>query len=264
MDRSAHHSYTQLPTSEAAARHALMPPSAAEPADAMTADGDLGLASSLMLHSDDGEAETAFPAAKPPGGPHSEDSMVATAALTPAGKVANYGFFQLVVMGFFWVSGGCYGNEELFDMGPPALVLPALIIVPLLFSVPTALITTELTSAMPLDGGVVCPLCSLEERMNRRTRQIAPTRTRRLLLRLRLVSADPLHHPVQSNTSLYSCSSLFRLCCRLSSGELRCFPGSAFGVWCLESLTLFVDVNPLPGLCSTASLRMVLESPLCT
>ena len=40
------------------------------------------------------------------------------------------GLFGMVVIGFFWVCGGMYGNGELLGTAPPALVLLALIVVP--------------------------------------------------------------------------------------------------------------------------------------
>jgi len=68
-----------------------------------------------------------------------------------AGK--HVGLFGLVVMGFFWVNGGIYGNEELLGAGPPAVVLACTLLLPLLFSLPVALITAELAIAFPADGG---------------------------------------------------------------------------------------------------------------
>lgn len=65
------------------------------------------------------------------------------------------GFFSLLVISFFWVNGGCYGNEALFQAAPPVLVFSLLLIVPFLYSVPIGLITLELSSALPLDGGQV-------------------------------------------------------------------------------------------------------------
>lgn len=75
---------------------------------------------------------------------------------SPAGSKAGlYSFYALVVLGFFWVSGGCYGNEELFAAAPPLVVFPCLLITPLVYSLPLALITVELAAAMPYDGGLV-------------------------------------------------------------------------------------------------------------
>ena len=43
----------------------------------------------------------------------------------------------LVVVGFFWVSGGIYGNEELLGAGPPLVALGLTALLPLLFALPT-------------------------------------------------------------------------------------------------------------------------------
>jgi hypothetical protein len=76
--------------------------------------------------------------------------------LPPVGtKAGSYTLFGLLVMGFFWVCGGCYGMEELFSVAPPSVVLPCLLLVPFFYSLPLALMTTELTAAMPFDGGLV-------------------------------------------------------------------------------------------------------------
>ncbi|KAL1496492.1 hypothetical protein AB1Y20_016446 [Prymnesium parvum] len=61
----------------------------------------------------------------------------------------------LVVIGFFWVSGGIYGNEELVSAAPPLVVVSFTALMPLLFSLPSALMTAELATAFPTDGGQV-------------------------------------------------------------------------------------------------------------
>eukprot|EP00301_Raphidiophrys_heterophryoidea_P021808 c6122_g1_i1.p1 GENE.c6122_g1_i1~~c6122_g1_i1.p1 ORF type:complete len:530 (-),score=66.09 c6122_g1_i1:151-1740(-) len=61
----------------------------------------------------------------------------------------------LVCMGFFWVSGGMYGNEELMSVGSPVYALPCLLVVPILYSCPVSLINSEMASAMPWEGGAV-------------------------------------------------------------------------------------------------------------
>jgi amino acid transporter len=53
---------------------------------------------------------------------------------------------------FFMVSGGAYGLEELVACGYPA-AFAALLVTPLLWSLPTALLVGELASALPKAGG---------------------------------------------------------------------------------------------------------------
>eukprot|EP00039_Didymoeca_costata_P025689 m.14132 g.14132 ORF g.14132 m.14132 type:complete len:518 (-) comp4993_c0_seq1:305-1858(-) len=65
------------------------------------------------------------------------------------------GFFSLLMVAFFWVSGGIYGNEALLQYASPGHIVAVLIIVPLFLGLPVALISTELASALPFDGGAV-------------------------------------------------------------------------------------------------------------
>ena len=55
----------------------------------------------------------------------------------------------MVVVGFFWVHGGIYGNEAMLMAGPPLYVFVMLGIVPFIYSLPIALIVAELSTAFP-------------------------------------------------------------------------------------------------------------------
>jgi amino acid transporter len=61
----------------------------------------------------------------------------------------------LIALTFFCVAGGAYGLEDAVGAGGPALVLLGILILPWLWSFPTALMTAELSTAMPEDGGYV-------------------------------------------------------------------------------------------------------------
>jgi len=61
----------------------------------------------------------------------------------------------LAALTFFCVAGGAYGLEDAVGAGGPLIVLPALLLLPWLWSLPTALMTAELSTAMPEDGGYV-------------------------------------------------------------------------------------------------------------
>jgi amino acid transporter len=65
------------------------------------------------------------------------------------------GFAGLVGVIFFCVAGGAYGLEDAVGAGGPMWALLALAIVPWLWSVPMALMTAELSAAIPEDGGYV-------------------------------------------------------------------------------------------------------------
>ncbi len=63
------------------------------------------------------------------------------------------GFWALVAATFFMVSGGTYGTEDIVrgaGFGPAIVVL---LLTPLLWSLPTALMMAELAAAMPQEGG---------------------------------------------------------------------------------------------------------------
>jgi amino acid transporter len=61
----------------------------------------------------------------------------------------------LVALSFFCVAGGAYGLEDAVGAAGPALALLGLIVLPWLWSLPTALMTAELSTAMPEESGYV-------------------------------------------------------------------------------------------------------------
>jgi amino acid transporter len=65
------------------------------------------------------------------------------------------GFASLVGITFFCVAGGAYGLEDAVGAAGPAWALLAILVVPWVWSLPMALMTAELTAAMPEDGGFV-------------------------------------------------------------------------------------------------------------
>jgi amino acid transporter len=62
---------------------------------------------------------------------------------------------SLVALTFFCVAGGAYGLEDAVGAAGPLIVLLGILIIPWLWSFPTALMTAELSTAMPEDGGYV-------------------------------------------------------------------------------------------------------------
>jgi amino acid transporter len=54
---------------------------------------------------------------------------------------------------FFTVSGGAYGLEDMVSLSGPGMTLLLLIITPIIWSVPAALMVAELSTAMPVEGG---------------------------------------------------------------------------------------------------------------
>ena len=58
-------------------------------------------------------------------------------------------FTQLVALTFFCVAGGAYGFEDAVGAAGPMVALLSLMALPWLWSFPTALMTAELSAAMP-------------------------------------------------------------------------------------------------------------------
>ena len=68
------------------------------------------------------------------------------------------GLLGVIVIGFFWVAGGIYGNEELIGSGASGLILCGLVGGGLLFALPFALMCAELATTYPENGGVIVPV----------------------------------------------------------------------------------------------------------
>ena len=60
----------------------------------------------------------------------------------------------LVAVGFFWVSGGSYGNEALVLAAPPGDLFFGIVVIGLSYGIPLALITAELGTGWPVAGGM--------------------------------------------------------------------------------------------------------------
>merc|ERR1711865_639014 len=73
----------------------------------------------------------------------------------PPRSAAKYrvGVFTLVALTFFNVAGGPYGTEGLIKSGGPLFTLLALLLVPWFWGVPIGLLTSELSTLFPQNGG---------------------------------------------------------------------------------------------------------------
>lgn len=69
---------------------------------------------------------------------------------TPGRKLT---LLPLVMVMFFTVSGGAYGLEDLVGSSGPGMALVLIMVTPLIWSFPTALMVAELSTAMPTGGG---------------------------------------------------------------------------------------------------------------
>lgn len=61
--------------------------------------------------------------------------------------------WSLVGLIFFSVSGGAYGLEELIPAAGPGLAILLILVTPIIYGIPIAAITAELSTALPAEGG---------------------------------------------------------------------------------------------------------------
>jgi amino acid transporter len=84
-------------------------------------------------------------------------TLAAPASATPGkskpNRVRKLTTLTLVAATFFMVSGGPFGLEELIGNAGYLLSLVIILVLPLVWSLPTALMVSELSAAIPLDGG---------------------------------------------------------------------------------------------------------------
>jgi amino acid transporter len=73
----------------------------------------------------------------------------------PVEGEGNLGMMGMVGVGFFWVSGGLYGNEIMVASAPPGVLILLLVLVAVVYAIPSALVSAELSTAIPEDGGAI-------------------------------------------------------------------------------------------------------------
>jgi amino acid transporter len=74
-------------------------------------------------------------------------------AVTPRKKSIRLTLWPLVAATFFMVSGGTYGTEDIVHGAGYGKAILILLLTPLLWSLPTAFMIGELSSALPFEGG---------------------------------------------------------------------------------------------------------------
>lgn len=63
------------------------------------------------------------------------------------------GLWGVVMVIYFTVAGGAFGIEGLISGSAPGMALALILITPFIWSIPTVLMVTELSTAMPVEGG---------------------------------------------------------------------------------------------------------------
>jgi hypothetical protein len=74
-------------------------------------------------------------------------------AVRPHGHLRRISLIPFVAVLYAYCAGGPFGFEAMISTSGPGLALIFILVVPFLFSVPVALATAELSSAMPVEGG---------------------------------------------------------------------------------------------------------------
>jgi amino acid transporter len=70
--------------------------------------------------------------------------------------VGKIRLLPLIAATYFMVSGGAYGLEDILGMAGYGRALLLLVVVPVLWSLPTSLMVGELASTLPMEGGYYC------------------------------------------------------------------------------------------------------------
>jgi amino acid transporter len=88
-------------------------------------------------------------------GPTTSAPMPSTPGLlsAPTQNLRRIGLLPFVAVLFAYCTGGPFGFESMVSTSGPGLTFIFLLVVPLLFSVPIALATAEMTTIMPVEGG---------------------------------------------------------------------------------------------------------------
>jgi len=84
---------------------------------------------------------------------HQTENLQPLAAVPNRKKFVRLTLWPLVAATFFMVSGGTYGTEEIVHGAGYGRAILILLLTPLLWSLPTAFMIGELSSALPYEGG---------------------------------------------------------------------------------------------------------------
>jgi amino acid transporter len=80
-------------------------------------------------------------------------NSASTKAKSSASIVRKAGLFYFVWVMFSYCTGGPFGLEDMVTTSGPGLTLIYLLIIPFFWSIPVSLVSAELTTAMPVEGG---------------------------------------------------------------------------------------------------------------
>lgn len=85
----------------------------------------------------------------------SEDTPLIPNSSSPQHRARHLSFLSLTAIIYFAVSGGPEGTENLISSGGPLFTIIGILVTAVCWALPTALMTTELSTAFPENGGFV-------------------------------------------------------------------------------------------------------------
>ena len=80
-------------------------------------------------------------------------SRVSLTKKTQTSALRKAGLFYLVFVMFSYTTGGPFGLEDMVTTSGPGITLLYLLIIPFFWCIPVSLVSAELTTAMPVEGG---------------------------------------------------------------------------------------------------------------
>jgi amino acid transporter len=78
---------------------------------------------------------------------------VTNPAKSPQSTLRKAGLFYLVFVMFSYTTGGPFGLEDMVTTSGPGMTLIYLLVLPFFWCIPVSLVSAELTTAMPVEGG---------------------------------------------------------------------------------------------------------------
>src|SRR5437660_10887669 len=72
---------------------------------------------------------------------------------SPERTLRKAGLFYLVFVMFSYTTGGPFGIEDMVTTAGPGMTLLYIVVLPFFWCIPVSLVSAELTSAMPVEGG---------------------------------------------------------------------------------------------------------------
>ncbi|MGB2606435.1 MAG: APC family permease, partial [Candidatus Sulfotelmatobacter sp.] len=83
----------------------------------------------------------------------SEIQQLALTIQSPSSTLRKAGLFYLVFVMFSYTTGGPFGLEDMVTTSGPGMTLIYLLVLPFFWCIPVSLVSAELTTAMPVEGG---------------------------------------------------------------------------------------------------------------